>query len=699
MLRRSLLELSSRRQSLSRIPRQITSQACFFANKLIYFPNFIDIIQIQFIKLMTWHHKSRMLIFLLSISHLLRVPPFLSSRKEFSTTFQKNASPNGDQNDKSERTGSLLAKGLGAALVVGTCYYAGWLDPFIEFIGKKKQGYVNSGGDGIDHEDVSAMSEEANKLSHFIEEAAQKVQTQTDLPNVETKKDKVETRIDVPHVETEQKVETPSDLPHVETEQKADTISKTESDNQFQVDHGTISVEERHEPKSSQCIGSEGSLGVESPELKTTEESNEGTQVTEVQPQDATVPVEREIKAVQTQNVTSEDRSEQDAFGEGGGTSSLLDSYHLDDEAEKNTATEGLGEQAIGSAIEELNEGYLTKDGKLVMDFLEAIHAAEKRQADLDALAFAEEKKALKEKYEKELRDLRARELMHVEKAAILDKEIKRERAKAAAAIKTLQERMEEKLRLELEKKENEAEMKLQKLSEFAKAELLAASAREKAAQIEKMTEANLNINALCMAFYARSEEARQIHSVHKLALGALALEDALYRGLPIQQELDALNTYLEAIDKDSLLLLVLSNLPEETKHHGPDTLLELNQKASHMLGPFFNVMKGNLRHYILIPPGGGGILAHALAHVASWLRFKEVEPSGDGIESLISRVEGFLAEGKLAEAADALQKGVQGSQAEEIAGDWVRRARNRAITEQALTVLQSYATCIGLTQ
>jgi hypothetical protein len=36
---------------------------------------------------------------------------------------------------------------------------------------------------------------------------------------------------------------------------------------------------------------------------------------------------------------------QQDAFGEGVGTSGLLDSYHLDDEAEKNTATEGLGEQ------------------------------------------------------------------------------------------------------------------------------------------------------------------------------------------------------------------------------------------------------------------------------------------------------------------------------------------------------------------
>ncbi|KAJ6353631.1 hypothetical protein OIU76_002620 [Salix suchowensis] len=635
-------------------------------------------------------------------------PPFLYSRKEFSTSFQKNASPNGGPNDKSERTRSLLVKSLGAALVVGTCYYAGWLDPIIELIDKKKQSYVNSGGDGIHHKDVkgeevlSPMSEEANKLSHFIEEAALKVKRESDIPSVETKEEKVEIHADVPHFETKHKVETPTDLPHVEADQKLETqtdqphhetLSESESDNQSQVHQGAISVEERDEPKFSQHTGSEGSLGMESPDLKTIEESNEGYQVTQVQPQATGIPVENGIKTVPTQNVTTENRSEA-AFSEHSGISSLLDSYNLDEKAEKNITTEGLGEQAIASAIEDLNDGYITKDGKLVLDFLEAIHTAEKRQAELDALAFSEEKRALKvslRKYDKELRDLRARELMCAEEAAMLDKEIKRERAKAAAAIKMLQERMEEKLRMELEQKENESEMKLQRFQELAKAELSAAIASEKAAQIEKIAEANLNISALCMAFYARSEESRQIHSVHKLALGALALEDALSKGLPIQQEFDALNADLEGIDKDSLLHLVLSTLPEETRHHGTDTLLELNQK--------FNVMKGNLRHYILIPPGGASILAHALAHVASWLRFKEVEPSGDGIESIISRVEGFLAEGKLAEAADALQKGVQGSQAEEIAGDWVRRARNRAITEQALTVLQSYATCIGLTQ
>ncbi|KAK8271175.1 hypothetical protein V6Z11_D11G245000 [Gossypium hirsutum] len=381
-----------------------------------------------------------------------------------------------------------------------------------------------------------------------------------------------------------------------------------------------------------------------------------------------------------------------------GAPSSLLDAYHLRDKADDsylsslNRKYEQLSKETegFGTAVEELNEGYLSKDGKLILGFLQAIHAAEKRQAELDAHAFAQEKEVLKEKYEKELRNSRARELMRTEEAAILDKELKRERTKAAAALKSLQEKMEEQLRMELEEKEREAELKLQKAQELGKAELAAAIANEKAAQIEKLAEANLNINALCMAFYARSEEAHKSHSVHKLALGALALEDALSKGLPIQKEIDALRTYLEGIEKDSVLDLVLSSLPEETRYHGTNTVLQLNQK--------FNALKGTLRHFSLIPPGGGGILTHCLAHIASWLKVKEVDQSGEGIESLISRVDKYLAEGKLAEAATALEQGVKGSQAEEIVNDWVKQARNRAITEQALTALQSYATCISLT-
>lgn len=83
---------------------------------------------------------------------------------------------------------------------------------------------------------------------------------------------------------------------------------------------------------------------------------------------------------------------------------------------------------------------------------------------------------------------------------------------------------------------------------------------------------------------------------------------------------------------------------------------------------------------------------------LSNFIQVKEVDQSGDGIESVINKVEGYLAEGKIVEAADALEDGVQGTQASEIVGDWVRIARNRAITEQALTLLQSYATSISLT-
>lgn len=58
-------------------------------------------------------------------------------------------------------------------------------------------------------------------------------------------------------------------------------------------------------------------------------------------------------------------------------------------------------------------------------------------------------------------------------------------------------------------------------------------------------------------------------------------MEDSLSKGLPIQNEIEALHPYLKGIDKDSLLELVLSSLPEETQKYGSDTLLQLNHKAS----------------------------------------------------------------------------------------------------------------------
>ncbi|KAH9718502.1 micos complex subunit mic60 [Citrus sinensis] len=591
MLRRSILELSSRR----RVPRQIIAQ----------------------------------------------LPSIISARKEYSTASQKNVSPKPGPTGKPPKSESNFSPIIfGATVVVGVGLIA----------------YRN--GDEEPKTSISA-----------VEQAMQSVEPDKDIRQPEAlSKTPVE---DQPHLQDKAEL-TPQDQ----------TMAVKEKD---AAENSNKSIESR-EPSTSPPVSSEGSIEVESSESKSSKEKDENVQGTGILSQTSAASEKDEQKAFPQQSIIIEDKSENELSNSAESPASLLDAYHLRDKIDEgiDKATEDFI-----NVMEELNNGYLSKDGKVVLDFLQAIHAAEQRQAELDGRAFAEEKRALKEKYEKELRDSRARELMRTEEAAILEKELKRERAKAAATIKSLQEKMEEKLRMELEQKENEAESKLKNALELAKAELAASIAREKVAQIEKMAEANLHINALCMAFYARSEEARKSYFAHKLALGALALEDALSRGLPIQKEIDTLYTYLDGIEKDSVLDLVLSSLPEETRYHGTETLLQLNQK--------FDALKGTLRHFSLIPPGGGGILTHSLAHIASWLKVKEADQANDGIESVICRVESYLREGKLAEAADALEEGVRGSQAEEIVFDWVRRARNRAITEQGLTFLQSYATCLSI--
>lgn len=415
------------------------------------------------------------------------------------------------------------------------------------------------------------------------------------------------------------------------------------------------------------------------------------------------VPSEEPVtQATSLHQQTSSDMPKDAPVNEMESPSSLSDAYFLGGKDDENSEVVSLNGE-VASVFEPFSEEKealemkkrvkdvdIPKDEKMILGFIEAIHAAERRQAELDARIYAEEKRIMKEKYEKELKDARARELMYAEEAALLDKELNKERAKAVTTIKSLKEKAEENLKMELQRKEEAAQLELEKAHELAKAELAAAIATEKASQIEKMAEANLNINALCMAFYARSEEARQSHSAHKLALGSLALEDALSKGLPIQREINALYSSFDGIGGDSLLDLAFLSLPKETLSHGTDTLLQLNQK--------FDTLKGTLRHFSLIPSGGGGILAHTVAHIASSIKLRETSQSGEGIESVISSVESFLAAGKLAEAADALEVGVCGSKAEEIVVDWVRQARNRAIMEQAFSLLQSYATSISLT-
>lgn len=580
-----------------------------------------------------------------------QVPAFLSSRKEFSSKHTQKDSQGAASGGNKSESGSYLPKVVLGSIALGTvavaAYQSGYLDVLI---GKEQQiSYEPAHAEAVGRNESDVQHpEQLADLSHSIESnVGQKVEQHGQM--AEAKSDLTFSK-DLSEIHGKNQLQA-----------QGDSNSVTIVD--------TIHVQEEDSQKSSST-----------------------TMVADDQSPNSKIPSEGTVDLRDTQVLADKCPDLRSA---------LIDDYELKHDADTTIAGSSTGKDTNGrtkifekeglvSTVEDLDDAHVPEDGKLVLDFLQAIHAAEKKQAELDAHLFAEERRTMKEKYENKLKDARARELMYAEEAAILDKELNRERMKASAAIKALQEKAEEKLRMELEEKEKEAEIKFQKLQELAKAELTAAIASEKASHIEKMAEANLHIKALCMAFFARSEEARQHHSVHKLALGALVLEDTLSRGLPIQNEIKALQSYLGGTDKGSLLDLVLLSLPEETQNSGTDTLLQLNLK--------FDALKGTLRHFSLIPPNGGGILTHSVAYLASSLKVKGTDRSGDGIESVINRVESYLAEGKLAEAADVLEEGVKGSQAAEVSSDWVRRVRNRAITEQALTLLQSYATSISLT-
>eukprot|EP00252_Welwitschia_mirabilis_P024878 TRINITY_DN7567_c0_g1_i2.p1 TRINITY_DN7567_c0_g1~~TRINITY_DN7567_c0_g1_i2.p1 ORF type:complete len:701 (+),score=200.47 TRINITY_DN7567_c0_g1_i2:56-2158(+) len=365
-----------------------------------------------------------------------------------------------------------------------------------------------------------------------------------------------------------------------------------------------------------------------------------------------------------------------------------IDGNTIQEENEENEVQFKISNQAAQEATEEINPNNVSSKGEVVLSLIEAIHAAEKRQAEEDARIYEEYKQKLKAKYENELKDARARELMYVEEIDTLEKELNKEKEKAAASIKAFQEKAEERLKSELKMKEDESEKKLRQAQLLGEAEKAAAIAKEKSTHLNEMADTNIQVNALRMAFFTRSEEARQSHSLHNLAMGTFALEDALLMGEPLNREIEVLHASVEENDKDGLIDVVLSTLPSEVLEHGAKTKAQLHQK--------FESLKGALRELALIPAAGGGVLTHALARFISVIKVKEDGYYHEGFESTIARVENFLAAGNLVEAANTLEEGAKGSKAEALAADWARQARVRAVTEQALELLHAYSMTIA---
>ncbi|BFI25381.1 MICOS complex subunit MIC60 [Marchantia polymorpha subsp. ruderalis] len=322
---------------------------------------------------------------------------------------------------------------------------------------------------------------------------------------------------------------------------------------------------------------------------------------------------------------------------------------------------------------------------------LGAIHTAEQMQAERDSLVFQEQLEKIQEAHKSEVKDIQAKVFAYAQDRDRLEKELKKEKELAEAELKAQLHEAEEKLESQLKRKEEEASKEKEKLEVVGKAQTAAAVAREKADHLENIHAMQLQVNALRTAFYAHSEEARISHTAHKLAMGAFALEDAVEKGKPVEKEAELLVASVGGPGGDPLVDAVVSSLPTEALTAGSSTRAQLHSS--------FTKMKGPLRELVLMPAGGGGVFAHLLAKVTAKLKITEQgsENVGDeGFEVVISKVERYLSEGKLTEAATVLERAAVGTAAERLATEWARQARNRAIIEQGLQVFQAHVIAIA---
>ncbi|KAF3324306.1 protein WEAK CHLOROPLAST MOVEMENT UNDER BLUE LIGHT 1 isoform X1 [Carex littledalei] len=617
-----------------------------------------------------------------------QMPYGLSARNTLSTSAPKNPSPKVSPSEEEKKSGgSRLLSGLllGGFILGGSglAYNYGYFDSFL----KDAKAPVNV-TIAKNTQKVAVNQDTPAEKPAPLESIELKAENTAPFESIEPKTEKL-AQLESVATETEQSappklaepdtVKAEPELHPVAPSDESINIKESVPEGNLQVEPAVSNVK----PVEPQSVTQNTEKDSEEAVNKSTADGGESEKLEQIAYDLATVS--RKIEAgpldgIPPQDTVSEMRKDP-VNAETQPPKSLAELYSLQEENNtENTAKENF-ESANATSSGNSDQQ------KVVVDLIEAIRAAERQQAESDAYIFAEEKRRLKEKYERELKEARVLLVKKAEEVAMLEKELNKEKARAVATIKGVQEKAQQKLQEELQQKEEEARKQLERVQELAKAELAAAISKEKATQIKRIAEADLNINALCMAFYARSEEARQSHSVHNLALATLGMEDALSKGLPLRGEVELLSKSLEGIDKDTLLSLAISSLPKEALDCGTDTQIDLSIK--------FNALKGTLRRFSLIPSSGGGMLTHAVARLASSIKIKEDDESGEGIESLITRVENLLVNGKLAEAADALEIGLRGSQAEEAIAQWVRQVRARAIAEQTLSLLQSYASSI----
>ena len=212
------------------------------------------------------------------------------------------------------------------------------------------------------------------------------------------------------------------------------------------------------------------------------------------------------------------------------------------------------------------------------------------------------------------------------------------------------------------------------------------ATMRQQHVQTQLETQAKISeLEASLAAFHEATLKISKLNesaaNAHRFTAAVLNLQKSLQTSQPVLNQVKAVKKYA---DSDPLVEAVVSSLPGDLLESGAPDVDELKLR--------FNVLRDELRKVAMAPKDLPPSIAQGIGSLLASFYWVPSGPiQGDGNEEILSRANYTLGLNDLPSTLKELES-IQDPVSQSLMVDWVRKAKNRMVAEQAVNALQSQA-------
>jgi mitofilin len=172
--------------------------------------------------------------------------------------------------------------------------------------------------------------------------------------------------------------------------------------------------------------------------------------------------------------------------------------------------------------------------------------------------------------------------------------------------------------------------------------------------------------------------------STRDAAIATVDLQTALFKA-PNRLGVEV-NNLRRAAGDDSVIKAALDSIPKRVLQQGVPTELELAQRFARVYDNCYRVA---------LVPEDGGVVEHAMAHLAAAVTIRGGKPEGTSQEAVLARARELLVEQNDLDAALNEMEKLKGP-VKEAASDWIAQAKGRVAVQQAVLLIKGHIATLG---